>query len=354
MKKSFTVSALSFAMSLGLFSDPVSAELSTQVIQDLNQAGNVVYWTGNPIVYGNTIAWMMKNPLGGNYKNVYYWDGETIHEIGFRYKDVIDFDLYDGTIAWLDNTRKLIHYWDGTYDGAGNPVIETIVDNSASGPAMFGLSLDNGKIVWSMHDGQDEEIYMWDGTYNNGQPNIVQITDNDYQDAYPSYSDGMIAWRSVNMQTRQLVINYWDGANVHELTGPRVANEYKPISTNNGGVAWKSGDGNIYYWDGTFDNSSNPNIMTAASGGFLGIPTLDNGNISYFKHDFARPDGEDEAVFYWNGSDTFQVSEWYNAYYSTDAQIRASSSSGGLAYVGVNATTNTQEVRFVTTSGLCF
>lgn len=110
--------------------------------------------------------------------------------------------------------------------------------------------------------------------------------------------------------------------------------------------------GNISYWDGTFTGGT-PNIVTAVTrengAVYLGPPSLHDGAISYRKQETWRSYGEEEAIFYWDGVNTGQLSEWYDI----DGFFTPSTSSGGVLYVGRNAVTNLHEIRFVTSTGLC-
>jgi len=345
---------------LSCFSTQVNAELSTQVIQTINLQGTP--GMRDLRAYGDTVAWIMKDPDMAplNYMKVYYWDGQETHEIGHHYGSttIAYYSLYDGTIAWIGSSEAYdpnvsLFYWNGTYDATGAPNIETIVSYPRGQTYIYQPALYNGQIAWVQSDGHDNEIFLWDGTYNAGQPNIVQITDNEVNDGKPSFADGVISW-STTVSYNNYPVQYWDGTSIHTLSGTSVLGG---TSTSNGAIAWKGTDGNIHYWNGTYVNGS-PNIVTAASAGggvYLGHPSLYNGKVSFFKHDPSRTDGEDEAIFYWNGTDTIQISEWfniYNGYYPTDEATPATAS-GGVAYTGTNATTNYQEIRFVTSTGLC-
>ncbi|MCU7905655.1 MAG: hypothetical protein KZQ76_07285 [Candidatus Thiodiazotropha sp. (ex Epidulcina cf. delphinae)] len=285
-----------------------------------------------------------------------YWDGQTIHQIRNGYNRLGGhFSLYDGTLAWIGQDRSdrgyYVWYWNGAFDTGGQPNIEKISPVAmvvgSDGGDTSSLSLYDGQIAWTSSDGNDYEIYLWDGTYHDGLPNITQISDNDDQDRAPSIADGMIAWRGGPSRFRQ-VVRYWDGSGVQTLGGSNVAGAPYSVSTSNGAIAWRGLYGfTINYWDGTF-NGGIPSIVTVAHGS-VSNPSLHKGKISYYKRDPARPQGEDSAVFYWNGADTIQLSEWYGL----RAPVAPATSGSGVAYMGVNATTDLQEIRFVTSTGLC-
>ena len=62
-----------------------------------------------------------------------------------------------------------------------------MTDNSTQDGAP---SLYNGTIAWQAFDGNDSEIFYWDGN------TITQVTDNSTNDGAPSLYDGTIAWQA--------------------------------------------------------------------------------------------------------------------------------------------------------------
>jgi hypothetical protein len=357
MKKNLSMIG-SGMLCMACYITPASAELSTEVVYTTTYTSGQ---TAGPLLGASNdlVAWVENNGLK-------YWDGQTIQTIGYPYVNFTGrYDVYNGTIAWIGKKGYggaiSVFYWDGTYDANAERNIQeiapiTLIPNT--GNNQFGLSLYDGKIAWNSSDGNDYEIYLWDGTYNNGQPNISQITNNSDFDQAPSMADGMIAWRGGEFVSQS--VRYWDGSSVQELNGsPVMWDSVTSVSTSNGAIAWRGyPDQSIYYWDGTFSGGS-PNIVAAATKGFpldrLSDPSLHNGKISYIKHDSSRSEGTDEAVFYWNGADTLQISEWYDLYtqYVASSRARPITTDNGVAYVGTNATSGYHEIRFVTSTGLC-
>ena len=150
---------------------------------------------------------------------------------------------------------------------------------------LFTYDISGNKIVWSKSDGNDYEIYL----YENGK--TIQLTNNDYEDIYPSVSDNefgsVIAWdtqptldqiRTKNYDDSRLDVDgikFYDGTNVHDLDDLlRDSNgnyKYKytdysgdtnsiygyrypfspPISTFGNKIAWQGHDfDTIYIFDG--------------------------------------------------------------------------------------------------------
>ena len=48
--------------------------------------------------------------------------------------------------------------------------------------------ISGGNVAWQGYDGNDEEIFFWDGT------TITQITNNDYDDTKPQISGTNVVW----------------------------------------------------------------------------------------------------------------------------------------------------------------
>lgn len=347
--------ALSCLAGLAGYADSVNAELSTEVIYTTDRLSA---W-GGPFIKadGNMVAWIE----GGE---IVFWDGQKIQRVGHSgvVPDIHEFSISNGTLAWVGKAsmrenKSSLFYWDGTYDAQNQPYIQRIAGlellETTVGLAR-GVSLNNGQIAWNSSDGNDWEIYFWDGTYNNGQPNITQITDNDDYDMAPSLADGMIAWRGGSAVEQY--VRYWDGNAVHELSGERTLYSFHTVSTSNGAIAWRGyPTGDIKYWDGTFSGGA-PNVITAVPGnyGTLTNPSLHNGKISYIRRDRSRPTTEDEAVFFWNGADTFQVSEWFDSVsYNQLLTDGPQTTDDGVFYVGVNSASDLREIRSVTSTGLC-
>ncbi len=95
--------------------------------------------------------------------------------------------VFNGTIAWKATGGDTgIYYWNGSLDGNGDP---TSFDKVTSDSPWGRLCLYNGTIVWSGWDGDDYEIYYWDGS------TITQVTNNDTLDLSPSMWGGIIAWQ---------------------------------------------------------------------------------------------------------------------------------------------------------------
>jgi hypothetical protein len=86
-----------------------------------------------------------------------------------------NYSLHNGALAyeWGASSAQ-IRYWDG-----GTP--QTVANG-------FEPSLYDGTIAFEVWDGHDWEIRYWDGS------EILEITDNDYNDTQATLYDDRIAW----------------------------------------------------------------------------------------------------------------------------------------------------------------
>ena len=213
----------------------------------------IYFWDGNnisqisnndlndysPSLYKETIAWSCSD---GNDTEICYWDGASVKQITDNNYDDNFVSLYKGQIAWHSNKRELVEntdvlvdsqifFWDGEkiikitdsnersefnsypslFDGKiawqrytttqlrgsnhyhsrlcfwdGNQINEIATYNSTQD---LGPHLYKNNIIWIDHDGNDYEIYYWDG-YNK-----FQITDNIIDDWAVCYHTDIIAWK---------------------------------------------------------------------------------------------------------------------------------------------------------------
>jgi len=66
-----------------------------------------------------------------------------------------------------------------------NNVITQLTDNNYDD---IGPQIDNRQVVWQDYDGNDYEVFLWDGD------SIRQLTDNNYDDENPQVDAGQIVW----------------------------------------------------------------------------------------------------------------------------------------------------------------
>ena len=157
--------------------------------------------------------------------------------------------------------------------------ITQITDNATSdwAPAISG-----NNVAWSgySNDGNDVEIYLWDGS------NTTQITNNAVNDYYPDISGNNVVWQGND--GNDLEIYLWDGSSTTQLTDNESHDWQPSISGSN--VVWEGDDGNdfeIYLWDG----SATTQITDNAIGDYSAM--ISGNNIVW-----SRYDGNDYEIYF--------------------------------------------------------
>lgn len=92
--------------------------------------------------------------------------------------------------------------------------------NNSTGPN--NNTTGNAKVVWYGYDGNDNEIYSWDGK------TVIQVTDNDYDDEHPQISGNTIVWPGSDGNDDE--IYFWDGNTVIQVTDNDYSDEYPVLS----------------------------------------------------------------------------------------------------------------------------
>jgi hypothetical protein len=212
----------------------------------------------------------------------------TFRIIQLTDNDTSDFrpSLYNGTIAWAmhDGNDFEIYYWDGN---ATTQVTNNSFDDMRP-------SLYNGTIAWIGSDGNDFEVYYWDGN------DVAQVTNNDvFNEFVLSLYDGTIAWVAASYSSPE-ELYYWDGSDITNLMELTNSNG---LSLYNGTIAFSAlgNDYDIFYWDG----NTTINLTENTGNGPEGSPSLYNGTIAWAGVD---PNDDDDEIFYWDGNNITNVS----------------------------------------------
>ena len=126
--------------------------------------------------------------------------------------------LSNGQIAWR------IYDWDVTqryYLWDGNDIFLIAECPTGSFPPYWGYppsynsfdpTLHNGQIAYPCWDGNDYEIFLWDGSAHQ------QITDNLTDDYEPQIHDGKISWTGWSAVTNSIDVFYWDGNTIYNIS----------------------------------------------------------------------------------------------------------------------------------------
>jgi hypothetical protein len=117
------------------------------------------------------------------------------------------------------------------YDGALPPTLLTTI-----GPIVWdGVfpQIDGGQVVWQgSEDGQDNEIFFYDGG------TIIQLTDNETDDARPQIDGGQVVWIGYDHGNEIFLYN---GNTISQLTTNETGDWLPQIDS--GQVVWSGPDG---------------------------------------------------------------------------------------------------------------
>jgi hypothetical protein len=136
---------------------------------------------------------------------------------------------HDGQVVWSG--------WDGQdeeiflYDGSQ---VRQLTNNER--PDGMPL-IHNGQVVWVSFDGYDDEIMFFDGS------RILQLSDNEHQDLFPSLNAGQVAWQGRDAFDSQIFL--YNGVRIRNLTNLTSGAVSSPV-THNGQVAWTGNSSNSY------------------------------------------------------------------------------------------------------------
>ena len=137
------------------------------------------------------------------------------------------------TALWRDG--RGLWYFDGSD-----------VQELASGP-VAGQELRGDRAVWVEFDGNDEEVFLFDGS------SVTQLTDNDYDDDQPQVAGDYVVWRGHSGTDTEIFV--FDGSDVVALTNDARNDRNPQVSIGQDGVtiAWTKDDGNddeLWMFDG--------------------------------------------------------------------------------------------------------
>jgi len=143
---------------------------------------------------------------------------------------------------------------------------------------------------------------------------IVQITDNYYNDIQPSLYNNYVAWSSGTQSgTDTPSVNYWNGSTTETISENNTNDWF--ISQYNGTIAWNSGtdsDSEIYYWNGAMITRISENQIRDFD------PSIFDETIAW-----SGGGGTESEIYYWDGGSTE-----YAAQTGTSGTLGASDSSG--------------------------
>lgn len=86
--------------------------------------------------------------------------------------------------------------------------------------------ISGNNIVWQQHDGNDLEIFLYNGT------NTIQLTHNNYDDSFPEVSGDNVVWQG-DVGGGSSEVFFYDGTTTTRLTNNNHSDRYPKISGDN-------------------------------------------------------------------------------------------------------------------------
>jgi beta propeller repeat protein len=148
-------------------------------------------------------------------------------------------------------------------------------------------------IVWQAHDGNDTEVYFYDGSQ------VVQLTDNNEEDSLPQISGNHIVWQGSDGNDTEIYL--YDGTQVVQLTDNDEEDSLPQISGNN--IVWQGSDGNdteIYSYDGS-------QVVQLTENEVNDSRPLVSGNNIVWAHELGSPYFYD--LYFYNGSQVIAITD---------------------------------------------
>jgi beta propeller repeat protein len=188
---------------------------------------------------------------------------------------------------------------------AGTIIQLTNNDTDDGSPQISG-----NNVVWTGYDGNDREIYFYNGT------TTTQLTNNDTNDSEPQISGNNVVW--TGFDGNDLEIYFYNGTTTTQLTNnnrdhnnDNINDNDPQISGNN--VVWSdSSDGNyyseIYFYNGTTTTQLTNNNINATD------PQISGNNVVWIGFD-----DNDSEIYFYNGTTTTQLTN--NDTNDSDPQI---------------------------------
>jgi hypothetical protein len=275
---------------------------------------------------------------------IFYWNGtygndgipEKILKLSIKNYSAFDPSIFKGKIAWkgLKGAINEIYYWNGKYKPDGTPEDPIIISdkgNRAYSPwvdenlvvfrefkgrnyeicffnttykdeperlnctdgiySAYYPSVSHGMVVWQRSDGNDTEIYLWDGRYDqSGNPERpIQISNNNFEDIMPQISNGRVAWEGFTGSNKKCIF-YWDGtfkpngqpSDPIVISNSTFDNISPRMDKNGDGIVWEGHFGSsmgIYYWDESFRKHKQEAVLISGETEFGSSPQIDNYSI---------------------------------------------------------------------------
>jgi Cadherin-like len=153
----------------------------------------------------------------------------------------------------------------------------------------FDGAIEGDRVVWSGNDGNDNEIYLFDGN------TVTQLTDNTIDDYRPILSGRNVVWQGYDGNDDEIF--FYNGTTVSQLSNNDYSDRDYQISGNN--VVWRGNDGTdneIFFFNGTTTTQLTNNTTNDSE------PQISGNNVIWRGYD-----GTDDEIFFYNGTTTTQL-----------------------------------------------
>ncbi|HEX3052169.1 MAG TPA: hypothetical protein VHP83_16030 [Aggregatilineaceae bacterium] len=190
----------------------------------------------------------------------------------------------NGQIVWLgyDGDDYDVFFYDG----------ETITQLTDNSEEETEVRIYDGRVVWQGYDGDDEEIFLFDGR------SVIQITDNDTDDYTPRIDERQIVWYGEAGDDSE-IFSYHDGA-IFNVSNNPASYDYDP-DTDGGQIVWTGSDGQdneIFFYDGwnviNLSNNDQEDLL----------PKIDEGQVVW-----ETRESDDIEIFLYDGSNIIQLTD---------------------------------------------
>ena len=179
---------------------------------------------------GEQVAWEADDyrTYGRAYYGIRLYDGNSTQVITTNIPD--NYPIFSGNkLFWFNGV-------DGIYSYDGNNT--TLIDDYTDSP--LGLQASENNLVWYSNEsedgGADHEIYLLSTSEN--EP-IVQLTNNLFDDKNPQTSGNKIVWQGSDGNDAEIFV--YDGNDIIQLTNNDV-DDTNPVIDGDS-IAWQSDDG---------------------------------------------------------------------------------------------------------------
>ena len=220
---------------------------------------------GNARISGSRIAFQGGDGSTSSYE-LYEWDGSQVVQL-------TDNDVLDGPLDYYGDVLGHVQSIDGEFvlHLLGENGSMSLNRNGVIGEATLVME---SWVAWSESDGNDSEVYLWDGA------GIVQLSDNDTIDFLPEVDGNRAVWVWFDGNDTEILM--YDGSEIIQLTDNDI-NDTNPAVWGND-VVWRGRDStdiqdpwHLYHWDGAAIHEISSELWTTIGTG----PRIDSGNVVF-------------------------------------------------------------------------